>query len=98
MGDPLTPNLPPAWKDWATSKQTLLLGMGVIVALNLYVCIRIGFSQDFDPKEKRFWLLAVWIWPALGGLLGLLVVSAMRRRRMGVPPVSRLSQKPTLKL
>lgn len=80
MGDPLTPKLPPAWNDWATSKQTRLLGLGVVVCLNLYLCWHFYRSEDYNPKEKRFWCLQVWVFPIFGALLALPLVLKDRRK------------------
>lgn len=79
MGDPLTPNLPKGWKNWATSKEALLLGLAGVLVLNLYVCCQIGCSKRYSFKEKRCWFLLVWIYPVLGGLLALLVVFKSRQ-------------------
>lgn len=63
MKDPLTPNLPEGWKHWAESNETRLFGLGVLVALNLYLSFRIGLSACYNRKEKQFWLVLLWFFP-----------------------------------
>lgn len=72
---------------WGTSKQTLLLGLGVIAILNLYVCCYVGFSKDYTTKEKFGWIIIAWVYPALGGLIALQHTFKHRRAKsLAEPP------------
>jgi len=63
MKDPLTPNLPEGWVHWAESSQTRFIGLGVLMVLNLYLCVRVGLSASYNRKEKQFWFVLFWLFP-----------------------------------
>ncbi len=63
MKDQLTPNLSEGWKHWAESGQTQLFGLGLLVGLNIYLCVRIGLSACYNRKEKQFWFASFWLFP-----------------------------------
>jgi hypothetical protein len=79
MKDPLTLTLPDGWRRWAESNETRLLGIGVLLALNFYISIRIGRFADYNRKEKQFWILVVWAFPIMGAVWALHTASQIRK-------------------
>lgn len=70
MKDLLAAKFPEAWTAWAEADGTRLVGIGLLVCLNLYLCVRIGLSPKFERKQKWFWLFILWFFPLVGhGLL-----------------------------
>ena len=65
MSDPLTPNLPEGWKQWAFSPEVRLLGLGLVLLLNLWVSFRVLRCKHLDRKQKKLLLGLLWLLPVV---------------------------------
>ena len=81
MKDPLTPNLPEGWNQWALSNDIRLIGLGLILLLNVWVCIHVIRCTCLNRQQKKVLCVMTWVLPVLGLFPIIQLLYRMNQRR-----------------